>query len=319
MRSRRGTQQSAAQLAQALGGRKKGGGWTARCPAHDDRNPSLSIRETDHGKVLVHCHAGCSQTHLIAALHDRGLWFRDHHHCNIIRQWARESTHDLRDDAERTSAAVAIWHQARPAAGSIVETYLRGRGIFLDALPPTLRFHPSCCRPRHDAGRCVSPLPALVALVEHAQRGRVAVHATYLHPDRSGKADIPKQQQKACFGPIAGGALRLGTAQRDQWLAIGEGIETTLTVMQACGLPGWAALSANGIKNLVLPPEAAMVLICADHDANGVGQRAAYEAAERFLREGRRVRIAMPPPDTDFNDIVTGATVTAMVEARHVA
>src|SRR5438094_550718 len=33
----------------------------ARCPAHDDREPSLSIREGDHGKVLVCCHAGCEQ------------------------------------------------------------------------------------------------------------------------------------------------------------------------------------------------------------------------------------------------------------------
>lgn len=35
-------------------------GWKARCPAHDDRNPSLSISESSDGKVLLHCHAGCS-------------------------------------------------------------------------------------------------------------------------------------------------------------------------------------------------------------------------------------------------------------------
>jgi putative DNA primase/helicase len=40
--------------------------WTARCPAHDDQNPSLSIRDVD-GKVLVRCHAGCEQAHVIAA------------------------------------------------------------------------------------------------------------------------------------------------------------------------------------------------------------------------------------------------------------
>lgn len=36
------------------------GRWTARCPAHDDRRPSLSIRVADDGKILLHCHAGCS-------------------------------------------------------------------------------------------------------------------------------------------------------------------------------------------------------------------------------------------------------------------
>ena len=47
-------------IAKALGGRKIGQGWTARCPAHDDRDPSLSIRDAG-GKVLVRCHAGCDQ------------------------------------------------------------------------------------------------------------------------------------------------------------------------------------------------------------------------------------------------------------------
>ena len=36
------------------------GRWIACCPAHDDKRPSLAIRETDDGKVLVHCFAECS-------------------------------------------------------------------------------------------------------------------------------------------------------------------------------------------------------------------------------------------------------------------
>jgi putative DNA primase/helicase len=45
----------------------------ARCPAHDDREPSLSLRDVD-GKVLVHCHAGCDQRSVIEALKGLGLW-----------------------------------------------------------------------------------------------------------------------------------------------------------------------------------------------------------------------------------------------------
>ena len=41
-------------LAKALGGRKAGCGWTALCPAHDDRAPSLSIRDAEDGRILVH-------------------------------------------------------------------------------------------------------------------------------------------------------------------------------------------------------------------------------------------------------------------------
>jgi 5S rRNA maturation endonuclease (ribonuclease M5) len=64
---------TAERLARALLGRQVGAGWMARCPAHDDRNPSLAIREKD-GKVLVHCHAGCNQRDVIEALRSMGVW-----------------------------------------------------------------------------------------------------------------------------------------------------------------------------------------------------------------------------------------------------
>jgi hypothetical protein len=53
---------SATQLLDRLDGVKSNGAgrWLARCPAHDDRRPSLSIREMDSGMVLLHCWAGCA-------------------------------------------------------------------------------------------------------------------------------------------------------------------------------------------------------------------------------------------------------------------
>ena len=65
---------NAAELAERLSGRKSGSGWMARCPAHDDHDPSLSISDGDGGHVLVHCHAGCTQDAVVGALRDRGLW-----------------------------------------------------------------------------------------------------------------------------------------------------------------------------------------------------------------------------------------------------
>ena len=46
-----------------------------RCPAHEDRNPSLSVTQRD-GQVLVHCHAGCGQEAVLEALAARGLDIR---------------------------------------------------------------------------------------------------------------------------------------------------------------------------------------------------------------------------------------------------
>jgi hypothetical protein len=50
---------TAEQLAERLHARHSGAGWIARCPAHQDRSPSLSIREGDDGRVLLHCFGGC--------------------------------------------------------------------------------------------------------------------------------------------------------------------------------------------------------------------------------------------------------------------
>jgi hypothetical protein len=61
------------EIAARLHARRSGRGFIARCPAHEDRHPSLSLSERD-GRVLVHCHAGCAQADVIAALRDRGLW-----------------------------------------------------------------------------------------------------------------------------------------------------------------------------------------------------------------------------------------------------
>ena len=44
------------------------GQWSACCPGHDDKRPSLSVRETPEGAVLVHCFSGCSADAVVAAL-----------------------------------------------------------------------------------------------------------------------------------------------------------------------------------------------------------------------------------------------------------
>ncbi|HIF59752.1 MAG TPA: DNA primase, partial [Rhodospirillales bacterium] len=46
---------------------KGDGKWLARCPAHDDRSPSLAIKEVD-GKTLLHCFAGCSVHDIVGVL-----------------------------------------------------------------------------------------------------------------------------------------------------------------------------------------------------------------------------------------------------------
>jgi len=55
-------------LSRLDGVRRSERGWTARCPAHPDRRPSLSVAASANGRALVHCHAGCRYSEVFAAL-----------------------------------------------------------------------------------------------------------------------------------------------------------------------------------------------------------------------------------------------------------
>ena len=101
-------------------------------------------------------------------------------------------------------------------------------------------------------------------------------------------------------------------------LVLSEGIETGLSVQQATGLPVWATLSTSGLRSVILPPEVETVIIAADADEPG--EKAAQEAARRFIAEGRTVKIARPPKGMDFNDLLLKPEnvipFSAMMEAR---
>jgi putative DNA primase/helicase len=81
------------RLAERTGYRGRNGSW--RCPAHDDRHPSLSVSNGD-GKVLLHCHAGCELADILTALglEQRDLFDqpRQNGHRRILR------THDYVDE-----------------------------------------------------------------------------------------------------------------------------------------------------------------------------------------------------------------------------
>jgi hypothetical protein len=193
---------------------------------------------------------------------------------------------------KRSDAASKIYAASVTAAGTIVEAYLRSRDLVLPP-PPCLRFLP---RLKHPSGQF---FPAMVAPVVLSSSGEfMGIHRTFLAQDGSGKA--PVKPAKMMLGPCAGGAVHL--AEPEEPLMVGEGIETCLAAMQATGNPAWAALSASGLKALVLPAKVREVIILADGDETG--EAAAQASALRWKREGRTVRIARPPDGMDFNDLL---------------
>ena len=282
-------------IARVLGLRRSGAQYIGSCPACAYKG-AFTVSDTN-GRTLIHCHSCQDQGALMDALRLLGLWGR--RNFQTSGQQAAKVAKPAKAHGDgaggRSEWAARLWEQSLVAAGSPVESYLALRGI-TGRIPPTFRFQTSLeHRPtgtRH---------PAMIAAEKRWPRREViAIHRTYLLPDGDGKAMI--EPNKMTLGPVAGGAVRLAPA--GETLAISEGIETGLSVLVATGIPTWAALSAGGIKTLVLPPLpiAAEIVIAADHDP--VGLSAAYNAAERWHSEGRRVRIAAPPPGQDFNELL---------------
>jgi phage/plasmid primase-like uncharacterized protein len=288
---------------------------TEQCPSVQDLAAALKLNKTQHnfegscpscdyhtgfsltekqGTILMTCHAGgCAFKEITAALKARGLWGNRTKDNPIvpIQQVLGESNRQV-----SSATALKMFKSSQPAAGTVVETYLCSRGID-GAMPQSVRFIPNAIHTPSG-----ERFPVMLAAVTGPDgHNVVAVHRTFLKPDGSGKADVTPA--KMSLGPLKGNAVHLGVP--DDTLLVAEGIETALSVQQVYGVPAWAALSATGMQNLVLPERVKLVIICADNDGHGVGNRAAEHAAKNWAGEGRAVKITTPPQvDMDFNDVL---------------
>ena len=287
----------AASIIRALGGRWHGRYGLARCPAHDDRRPSLSLADGDDGRLLARCHAGCGWPAILDALRGLGLVEgRGDARSPDPTDLAERRREEAADAARRAAQAERCWREAQPIAGTPAERYLRGRGIACP-LPNILRFHPACWH-----GPTARSHPAMVACVEGADG--FAAHRTYLAPG-GGKAPI--EPARMMLGACAGGAVRLLGGHRR--LVVAEGIETALSL--ASGhfngpMSLWAALSAPGMAALRLPPLAAGAELVVASNGDRAGREAAHALAQRADALGWRVSLADPGDGLDFNDVLMG-------------
>jgi len=295
----------AREVAFALDGKahREGRDYRTRCPKHGGR--ALSLSDGRNGALLVHCFAGCDASEVWRELRDRGLIGdgveRDRRSPDrSVEQHKREAAAEKAEQERmrrRIEQARALYRRGEDARGTPVETYLRSRGIAIP-VPSVLRFVQHC--PHRNGGY----YPAMVAPVVYVDGEQIGVHKTYLRADGYGKADLSKEAQRESCGILKAAAVRLASHCAGKALLVGEGIESTLSAMQLFDLPGWAALSANGIDTLDLPDEVREVVIAADNDSNGVGYAAALTACERWQGEARHVEILMPPnAGDDFNSI----------------
>jgi len=192
-------------------------------------------------------------------------------------------------------AARRLIAMSQPIRHTLVETYLRHRGIKGVHDAGALRFHPRCYY-RPDDGSPTETWPAMIAAVTDLSGAITGAHRTWLALDGVGKA--PVDTPRRAMGGLLGRAVRFGAA--DDVLAVGEGIETMLSLR--CALPAMpmaAALSANHLAALLLPPALRRLYIARDADA--AGDTALAALTERAEAAGIEV-LALAPRRADFNE-----------------
>ena len=294
---------------------RKGREYVGLCPFHKEKTPSFTVNED---KGFYHCFGCAAHGDVIAfVMGFAGRSFREAVEDlrggsgtmspEAVRRAAERQRHaeaerrrlDEQDAQQRTGSALEIWRRAVPAPGTLVETYLRARGITIP-VPPSLRYLAAA---KHKPTGLI--LPAMVAGVQDPDGRVVAVHRTFL--SRAGTAKASVSDPRMSLGPVAGGAVRL--AKANGRVAVSEGIETGLSVLQATGIPTWAALSAPNMAAVILPPDIRDVILGPDGDEAGATN--AQKAARRLVDEGRAVRIAPAPEGQDFNDMLRAEERTA--------
>jgi hypothetical protein len=287
------------QLAVALNGQVVQHGILCPGPGHSSADRSLRI--TFKGdEILVHSFSGDDWRICKDFVRERLVLG------NAIRDKPSNefplSANLTMSDAERTHRALAIWNEASKAPGTPVETYLASRGLTYAG--EALRWHPSC-----PFGG--SRLGCMVALVRNIVTNQPqAIHRTAL--DGAGnKLSQLGANGRMSLGPVGGGVVKLtDDAEVTKALAIGEGIETALSIQQLPDLgtmPVWSVLSAGGLGAFPILPGIESVWLAADNDASGTGRKAARELGQRLTAAGlEAIVLSTTQVGSDLNDKVAG-------------
>jgi len=284
----------AREIVDSLGGTWRRGRGMCRCPAHDDRTPSLSVG-LGRRAILLHCFAGCSNDEVITALGRHGVRPRE------LFDGSGEPLAEVPRQETADRNACRLWRGADALRGSPAEAYLLKRG--LTQFSPDLRFHPRT--PLGPRG-AVRFLPAMLAAVR-TDLGVIAVHRTFLD-ERTGRLagfDRPKR----ALGSLQHGAVRLAMPRGGR-LGLAEGIETALSAMQLFGVPCWATLGNERFGLVTIPESVRELHLFVDHDAGGdlaeERAREAYAAADRHITAMRPTEL-----DEDWNDILMNRALAA--------
>jgi hypothetical protein len=183
-----------------------------------------------------------------------------------------------------------LYHASEPAIGTVVQAYLRLRGITMP-LPATIRFLSAQKPEQHPAmlvpfGIPDEPEPGIITISEE---NITAVQLVLLAANGTGKANT--KPNKLTIASPAGMPLVAAAMGDALGLGVAEGFEDALSIHQATGLGVWASGGASFMPKLApaVPDYTEAVTIFAHADE--AGQRHAHEIADLLDARGIEVRI----------------------------
>lgn len=260
-------------------------------PGHSALDRSVSLLETDDGRIVIHCFSPRDDWRAVRrALQARGL-LGPKVHRPVSQNVQRRANWVPPRNGERLARAQRFWDEARPVAGTLAEHYLIRRAI-VPALARSnaLRFHVRMTSLDDRLRR-----PALLAAIVDGDGTLQGIQVTLLSVHGAAKASLATPRR--VIGKMMGGAVRLAEPEAD--LAVAEGVESAASAAEALKLPTWALLSAHNLALFTPPPAIKRLVVAIDDDAAG---RAAFERL-RSRMSSLQVEAARPPRGAkDWND-----------------
>ena len=282
------------RIAKALGGIVFDNGRRAlvRGPGHGADDRSVSLIETEEGRLLIHCFSPRDDWRSVRDdLRARGLLNASAEPSDIPAAQTSRTLVVQPQAEDRLARARRWWEEGRSVAGTPGAAYLRGRHIGVGFESKALRFHARVTSLDDRQRR-----PALLAAIHDLDGGVQGVQATLLSAHGAGKAVVATPRR--VIGRLLGGAVRLFPAA--ETLLIGEGVESTLSAADALKLPAWAALSAHNLSLFSPPRSVTHLVVAPDNDAAGAK---AWEIVRERLAPALRVEKVSPPESlNDWND-----------------
>jgi Toprim domain len=213
-------------------------------------------------------------------------------------------------------AARRLFAMSQPISRTLVEAYLRSRGITALHGTGSLRFHPRCYY-RPDDHSPTETWPAMIASVTDLAGHLTGAHRTWLDPGGFTEAMLgkaPIDTPRRAMGDLLGHAVRFGVA--GEVMAAGEGIETMLSLRCVLPtLPMVAALSAAHLSAILFPDTLRRLYIARDDDPAGDGAMATL--IERAQEAGIEP-IVISPRLGDFNEDLRLLGIDALRAASRV-